>query len=64
MPTKDELNNLFKNKNNIGGFKAWDYWSSTEVSNYNAWYQDFNAGLQYHTNYYEAVCRVRAVRSF
>ena len=64
MPTKDELNNLFKTKDNIGGFKSWHYWSSTEVSNDNAWSQDFNGGLQYHTNCYEAVCRVRAVRDF
>ena len=63
LPTKDELNILYENKDKIGGFATKYYWSSTEVVNYNAWGQDFFSGLQSfgsktNANY------VRAVRAF
>ena len=62
LPTKDELNMLYKNKEEIGGFAINFYWSSTELDNYLAWRQDFNFGNQYGFNknftYY-----VRAVRA-
>ena len=62
LPTKDELNMLYKNKKEIGDFAINFYWSSTELDNYLAWRQDFNFGNQYGFNknftYY-----VRAVRA-
>ena len=30
LPTKDELNILYENKDKIGGFASNNYWSSTE----------------------------------
>ena len=63
LPTKDELNLLYQNKDKIGGFKDSDYFSSTDVSEGSVWKQYFgNYGMQ---GYYlkENSCRVRAVRS-
>jgi hypothetical protein len=63
LPTKDELNLLYQNKDKIGDFADYDYWSSTESNNDSAWEQDFDTGIQY--NYYEDYkCYVRAVRAF
>ena len=63
LPTKDELNILYKNKEKTGGFAKSTYWSSTEFDNFNAWKQFFNNGFQFYngknSNYY-----VRAVRTF
>ena len=62
LPTKEELNLMYLNKNEIGGFAAWYYWSSSESTSSLVWNQFFNYGNQYHSNknytYY-----VRAVRS-
>ena len=66
LPSKDELNQLYINKDAIGGFADYLYWSSTEFNNANAWKQHFFAGPQYGysktgddvDNY------VRAVRAF
>ena len=62
LPTKDELNMLYKNKEEIGGFANYFYWSSTELDNLSAWLQYFNYGIQNVGNknltYY-----VRAVRA-
>ena len=46
LPTKDELNMLYENKEEIGGFVNNYYWSSTENDNNNAWKQSFANGLQ------------------
>ena len=66
LPSKDELNILYQNKDLIGGFDSSYYWSSSELyGDYNyAWYQEFYAGRQdyYYKNYY--MWRVRAVRDF
>ena len=67
LPTKDELDILYRNKNEIGGFANIYYWSSTgAMSTYHAWYQNFSMGGQYDDgnksspyNFY-----VRAVRAF
>ena len=63
LPTKDELNVLYQNKDKIGGFASSTYWSSTE-NDYNfAWFQYFYNGFQNYGNkngtYY-----VRAIRVF
>lgn len=47
MPSKEELNQLYLQKNIIGGFSPFAYWSSTEVDKSNAWYQNFGDGKQY-----------------
>ena len=66
LPSKDELNELYKNRAVVGGLATNYYWSSSEYVNLNytyAWLQYFNFGSQdynikYYTNY------VRAVRAF
>jgi len=63
LPSKEELNKLYLNKNTIGGFTNFGYWSSSEVDASKAWTQTFFSGNQSSivktTTYY-----VRAVRSF
>jgi len=68
LPTKDELNVLYENKDKIGGFTGNGYWSSTEYDygfapRMNVWAQYFFNGNQYDegktNNFY-----VRAVRAF
>lgn len=53
LPSKEVLNTMYMNKNNIAGFcdsNGWTrdayYWSSTEYDVDNAWYQDFSDGSQ------------------
>ena len=65
LPTKDELNTLYQNKNEIGNFSGDNqYWSSTE-SWYGGkmWLQYFDDGSQkFNDKYYPYY--VRAVRAF
>lgn len=68
LPSKHELNLLFKQKAAVGGFKSSSYWSSTEMDStesgdLNAWAQDFNAGAQFVLNK-DAHLGVRAIRAF
>lgn len=64
LPTKGELNELYIQKNEIGGFAIDYYWSSSEVNDYDAWNQYFANGYQkYYIKKYELGC-VRAVRGF
>ncbi len=65
LPSKDELNKLYVNKELIGGFASGGrYWSSTESDTDKAWNQYFYNGNQNsstkNTNTYE----VRAIRTF
>ena len=66
LPTKDELNLIFMQKDSIGGFKGLTltyYWSSAEDDSNSAWNQDFNVGIQ--SSYYKtSTYGVRAVRAF
>ena len=63
LPSKDELNQMYLNKAAIGGFINDHYWSSTELDNYNAWYQSFYNGAQGSSD--KANFKyVRAVRAF
>lgn len=66
LPSKDELNKLYLNRNAIGGFpNSFNsvYWSSTEFDVGNAWNQSFSNGFQ--GNLPKAsTLRVRAVRTF
>jgi hypothetical protein len=62
LPTKDEINLIYENKDMLGGFVGGNYWSSTECLYNYAWGQYFNNGLQ---NYYYkgSEYNVRAVRA-
>ena len=65
LPTKNELDKMFDNKDQIGKFQnAW-YWSDTEEKEdeFRAWLQNFSTGDQ--TNFFKSLySRVRAVRRF
>mgnify|MGYP003648804272 CR=1 FL=1 len=62
LPTKDELNLIYENKNVVGGFANNGYWSSTEIDYGLAWNQDFYNGVQYFFNK-SSTFYVRAVRA-
>jgi hypothetical protein len=62
LPTKDELNILYNNKDKIGGFANYGYWSSSEFVNDLAWSQNFANGNQIGTNKVN-VSGVRAIRT-
>jgi len=68
LPSRDELNMLYQNRNLIGEFNITTgfYWSSSEGSGSSAntvWYQDFSSGFQDYSNKI-GTYRVRAVRAF
>lgn len=63
LPTKYELNLIYDQKDDIGGFTADNYWSSTESDFENAWLQDFNDGTQIKGSKRNEIL-VRAVRAF
>ena len=66
LPSRDELNKLYMNRVQIGGFNlaGW-YFSSTESSSVYAWYQDFSNGTQAGTGAHKDwVLSMRAIRSF
>jgi hypothetical protein len=45
LPSKEELELMYKNKNIIGGLKDYPYWSSSEVNQQQASYVDFTNGV-------------------
>ena len=62
LPSKKELNILFKNKDSIGGFNSLDYWNLEEGVNKDlAWYQNFFEGKKIATFKY-LKCRIRAIK--
>lgn len=68
LPTKIELNILYENKKNIGGFCDHGYWSSTLFDDYNAWFQsfsddDFTGGFQHYDPLDITWNKIRAVKS-
>ena len=63
LPTKSELNFLYKNKDKIGNFANLTYWSSTEGDYRYGWGQGFHSGKQYGYDKYK-YGGVRAVRAF
>lgn len=63
LPTKEELNEMYLNKDKIGGFSSGVYWSSSEGGLDGAWVQDFTNGDQF-GNGKDGTSRVRAVRAF
>ena len=50
LPSKEELNLLYENKEIIGGYQHGYYWSSSEQSPGFAWYQHFDFGFQDYLN--------------
>lgn len=64
LPTKPELDQLYKNKDVVGGFTDYFYWSSTEDAAYDAWSQFFTNGRQSAAHGKDDTLRVRAVRAF
>ena len=62
LPTKDELNMIYKNREEVGGFANFTYWSSTEYVTNFAWGQGFSFGNQTSFNK-GSNCYVRAVRA-
>ncbi len=63
LPSRDELNELYKQKDTVGSFASSDDWSSSESSADTAWGQYFFNGHQ--LNYYKYLAiHVRAVRAF
>jgi hypothetical protein len=66
LPTKGELNILYQNRKNIGGFDIVNYWSSTEFAYMYAWKQNFLTGIPYfkrNTGRHRYSYNVRAVRT-
>ena len=67
LPSKTELNFLYKNRKKIGAYTDDDalssYWSSTVISNGNAWRQRFYEGWQSNCGK-DLELSVRAVKSF
>ena len=67
LPSKDELNLMYLQKDIIGGFVVSTYWSSTQIDNSFAWDQyiasGLNSGMQ---DLYAkaAALPVRAIRAF
>jgi len=63
LPTKSELNVMYKNKEKIGNFANDYYWSSSmEIDLNYAWYQHFNNGKQINKSK-DRFLYVRAVKS-
>ncbi len=63
LPSKDELNQMYINKEFLGVFASDWYWSSSEYDPYNAWIQNFNSGDQIIDGKMSGY-RVRAIRAF
>lgn len=64
LPTRDELNHLFRQKSVVGSFSNENYWSSAEYASAVAWFKEFGFnGRDGHIGKSNAF-RVRAVRVF
>ena len=63
LPSKDELHQLYTQKTTVGGFSTDIYWSSSEIDDTNAWYQNFGSGFQ-GPNLKHGPIYVRPVRAF
>ena len=65
LPSRDELNLLYKQRKIIGGlYPNAVYWSSSESSVSTAWSQCFGDGWQHETSNKDNAYYVRAIRSF
>jgi hypothetical protein len=64
LPSKDELNLMYDNRYNIGGFDTYFRWSSSQGDASNAWQQGFNNTLSQNNDQKTTGYRVRCIRSF
>ena len=64
LPSKDELNKVWLNRVAIGGLSISEYWTSSEYSNFQAWFQSFASGGTMNFASKSNLFRVRAVRTF
>lgn len=65
LPSKDELNILFDNREVIGGFEDADYWSSSEGSGtWSAWFRRFYGSTNQGHGHKDMNHKVRAIRTF
>jgi len=66
LPSKNEMNELYKNRVILGGFVTYDgyyYWCSSEYDDYSAWYfHMYGNNWSYGSKY--AHLGVRAIRNF
>jgi hypothetical protein len=63
LPSRDELYQLYINRDAVGLATTDIYWSSSQFDNSSVWVQSFNTGNQF--DYSKAgTMRVRAVRAF
>ncbi len=65
LPSRDDLDELYENRNIIGGFNLTrNYWSSSECNAAGAYAQHFGTGAQQYGASKNSLYWVRAVRSF
>ena len=63
LPSRDELNELYKQRKLVGSFASYFYWSSSEYVSASAWGQFFGSGYQ-DDKLKRGAFPVRAVRAF
>ncbi|MDG1905743.1 MAG: DUF1566 domain-containing protein [Arenicella sp.] len=63
LPSRGELNLLYLQKDVVGSFGSFYYWSSSESNSFVAWDQNFGDGSQFDGNK-NSTLGVRAVRAF
>jgi len=64
LPSKDELEKLYAQRNIVGGLNGSSYFSSSEFNEFYAWYQNFLTGYQGQSGGKSASVHVRPVRAF
>jgi hypothetical protein len=64
LPSKDELNQLYRTGAAVGGLASDYYWSSSEYDSFTVWFQSFSDGHQGNNGLKYGVQRVRPVRGF
>ena len=62
LPSIDELKQLHKYEEEIGGFESEYYWSSTEYEFGGVYYLDFTDGTEYEGGGKSSIANVRAVK--
>lgn len=63
LPSIEELDLLFKQKDKVGIFERFCYWSATEYAEHFGWFQHFLSGAQ-DNDFKDNTCYVRAIRKF
>jgi uncharacterized repeat protein (TIGR02543 family) len=63
LPSREELNALYINKDYVGNTANWSYWSSSQFSNFQARYHQLGSNVNSFTDKSEK-CNVRAIRAF